>query len=98
MTPRKHQHQQYSTGSHMSSKYAELEALAAHQADEEHIIALVELLETTSHAVVDACCEAIDHILLALLDLQRRSYFKPAKDREQLREAGAVCALITTSR
>lgn len=75
----------------MSSKYAELEALAAHQADEEHIVALVELLETTSHSVVDACCESIDHILLALIALQRRSFFSPDKGREDLREAGAVC-------
>lgn len=87
-TPQRHHHPP-PVGIHMSSRYAELEALAAHQADEEHIAQLVKLLESTSRDLIQACCDSIDHILNALTALQSQSMFKKAKGHEELREAGA---------
>lgn len=74
----------------MAARYAELETLAAHQADEDNIKQLVKLLEINSTSLIEACCQAIDHILLALAALKRRGMFKKDDGQQSLREAGAV--------
>lgn len=88
-TPQKH-HSPAPVGRFMAAQYAKLELLAAHQADEAHIAELIKLLRVTSGDLIGACCDAIDHILLALMALQRHSLLKRDNGREHLREAGAV--------